>query len=171
MIDIEIHQLIYPRSGFISVQWNFPTGDTLETRKRAPMNWCAPSLKVTAVGVTSWNLHLGNSVGTRKSDPLYIIDTQMFEKTSSIVVPPKTFFLSLSFLWKNLTLNCLNWLGFYFLFSFKFCSLNSVSISNDSSLLSGGFEDSSVRVWSLTPKKLRMLKSPSELALIDKEAG
>nr|XP_058949233.1 transcription initiation factor TFIID subunit 5-like isoform X1 [Pocillopora verrucosa]XP_058949240.1 transcription initiation factor TFIID subunit 5-like isoform X2 [Pocillopora verrucosa] len=49
-------------------------------------------------------------------------------------------------------------------------SLNSVSISNDSSLLSGGFEDSSVRVWSLTPKKLRMLKSPSELALIDKEA-
>ena len=51
------------------------------------------------------------------------------------------------------------------------CSLNSVSISNDSSLLSGGFEDSSVRVWSLTPKKLRMLKSPSELAQIDKEAG
>lgn len=49
-------------------------------------------------------------------------------------------------------------------------SLNSVSISNDSSLLSGGFEDSSVRVWSLTPKKLRMLKSPSELAQIDKEA-
>ncbi|XP_022809878.1 transcription initiation factor TFIID subunit 5-like [Stylophora pistillata] len=48
--------------------------------------------------------------------------------------------------------------------------LNSVSISNDSSLLSGGFEDSSVRVWSLTPKKLRMLKSPSELAQIDKEA-
>ncbi|XP_078345070.1 transcription initiation factor TFIID subunit 5-like [Oculina patagonica] len=49
-------------------------------------------------------------------------------------------------------------------------SLNSVSISNDSSLLSGGFEDSSVRVWSLTPKRLRMLKSPSELAQIDKEA-
>ena len=51
------------------------------------------------------------------------------------------------------------------------CSLNTVSISEDSSLLSGGFEDSSVRVWSLTPKKLRMLKPPSELAQIDKEAG
>ena len=50
-------------------------------------------------------------------------------------------------------------------------SLNTVSISEDSSLLSGGFEDSCVRVWSLTPKKLRMLKSPSELAQIDKEAG
>ncbi|CAH3195506.1 unnamed protein product [Porites evermanni] len=50
-------------------------------------------------------------------------------------------------------------------------SLNTVSISEDSSLLSGGFEDSSVRVWSLTPKKLRMLKPPSELAQIDKEAG
>ncbi|KAM7436900.1 Transcription initiation factorTFIID subunit 5 [Porites harrisoni] len=49
-------------------------------------------------------------------------------------------------------------------------SLNTVSISEDSSLLSGGFEDSSVRVWSLTPKKLRMLKPPAELAQIDKEA-
>ncbi|XP_015748883.1 PREDICTED: transcription initiation factor TFIID subunit 5-like [Acropora digitifera] len=49
-------------------------------------------------------------------------------------------------------------------------SLNTVSISEDSSLLSGGFEDSCVRVWSLTPKKLRMLKPPSELAQIDKEA-
>jgi len=54
------------------------------------------------------------------------------------------------------------------LFSF---SLNCVCLSEDSSLLSGGFEDSSVRVWSLTPKKLRMLKPPSELAQIDKEAG
>ena len=44
-------------------------------------------------------------------------------------------------------------------------------MSEDSSLLSGGFEDSNVRVWSLTPKKLRMLKSPSELVQIDKEAG
>ena len=55
--------------------------------------------------------------------------------------------------------------------SSSYYSLNTVSMSEDSSLLSGGFEDSSVRVWSLTPKKLRMLKSPSELAQIDKEAG
>ena len=55
--------------------------------------------------------------------------------------------------------------------SSSYYSLNTVSMSEDSSLLSGGFEDSSVRVWRLTPKKLRMLKSPSELAQIDKEAG
>ena len=46
-----------------------------------------------------------------------------------------------------------------------------MNMSDDSSLLSAGFEDSTVRVWSLTPKKLRSLKSPSELAKIDKEAG
>ncbi|XP_071496090.1 TAF5-like RNA polymerase II p300/CBP-associated factor-associated factor 65 kDa subunit 5L [Diadema antillarum] len=33
--------------------------------------------------------------------------------------------------------------------------LSCVSISDDSQLLAGGFEDSAVRVWSLSPKKLR----------------
>jgi len=48
--------------------------------------------------------------------------------------------------------------------------LNSVEVSDDSSLLAAGFEDSSIKVWSLTPKKLRVLKSTGELSRIDKEA-
>ena len=48
--------------------------------------------------------------------------------------------------------------------------MNSVEVSDDSSLLAAGFEDSSIKVWSLTPKKLRVLKSTGELSRIDKEA-
>ncbi|KAK3710376.1 hypothetical protein QZH41_012300 [Actinostola sp. cb2023] len=48
--------------------------------------------------------------------------------------------------------------------------VNCASISDDATLLSAGFEDSIVRVWGLTPKKLRSLKTPSELNKIDKEA-
>lgn len=50
-------------------------------------------------------------------------------------------------------------------------SVNCACISDDATLLSAGFEDSCVRVWSLTPKRLRSLKAPSDLNKIDKEAG
>ncbi|XP_061405194.1 LOW QUALITY PROTEIN: transcription initiation factor TFIID subunit 5 [Lethenteron reissneri] len=48
--------------------------------------------------------------------------------------------------------------------------LSCCDISDDSSLVAAGFSDSTVRVWSLTPKKLRCIKPSSELVLIDKEA-
>lgn len=43
-------------------------------------------------------------------------------------------------------------------------------ISEDSSLLAAGFSDSLIRVWGLTPMKLKKMKSSAELELIDKEA-
>ncbi|XP_067687895.1 transcription initiation factor TFIID subunit 5-like [Haliotis asinina] len=45
-----------------------------------------------------------------------------------------------------------------------------IEVSEDSSLISVGFNDSFIRVWSITPDKLRSLKSPTELEIIDKEA-
>ncbi|EDO33060.1 predicted protein, partial [Nematostella vectensis] len=48
--------------------------------------------------------------------------------------------------------------------------VNCATISEDAALLSAGFEDSTIRIWTLTPRKLRMLKPPSELNKIDKEA-
>ncbi|KAL4217146.1 Major facilitator superfamily domain-containing protein 3 [Mactra antiquata] len=47
--------------------------------------------------------------------------------------------------------------------------LTSVEISEDSSLLCTGFGDSNIKVWSLTPNKLRSMKQPDELELLDKE--
>jgi WD40 repeat protein len=49
--------------------------------------------------------------------------------------------------------------------------VTSVDISDDSSLLAAGFADSVIRVWSLTPGKLRSMKPPDDLNIIDKEAG
>ena len=46
------------------------------------------------------------------------------------------------------------------------CSLNAVSISDDSSLLAGSFNDSNVRIWTLSPKKLCPLKSYAQLQQI-----
>lgn len=43
-------------------------------------------------------------------------------------------------------------------------------ISEDSTLLAAGFGDSLVRVWSLTPVKLKSMKSAQDLETIDKEA-
>ncbi|KAF7488813.1 Transcription initiation factor TFIID subunit 5 [Sarcoptes scabiei] len=43
-------------------------------------------------------------------------------------------------------------------------------ISDDSSLLAAGFSDSQIRIWSLTPAKLRGLKPASELENLDKES-
>ena len=34
-----------------------------------------------------------------------------------------------------------------------------MDFTDDSSLIAGGFADSTVRVWSVTPKKLRRVKS------------
>ena len=39
------------------------------------------------------------------------------------------------------------------------CSLCSVALTKNHGILCGGFEDSSVRLWSLTPKKLVKQKS------------
>ena len=50
-------------------------------------------------------------------------------------------------------------------------SLNAVCISDDSSLLAGSFNDSIVRVWTLTPKKLCALKSPSQMQQVTLAAG
>lgn len=43
-------------------------------------------------------------------------------------------------------------------------------ISEDSSLLAAGLSDSNIKVWSLTPSKLKSMKSSHELDLIDREA-
>ena len=49
--------------------------------------------------------------------------------------------------------------------------LNTITFSDDSNLICGGFENSSLRIWTLTPRKLRALKPAVELARIDKDAG
>ena len=51
------------------------------------------------------------------------------------------------------------------------CSLCAVSISDDATLLAGSFDDSLVRLWSLTNKKLQYMKPPSQLSLIASTAG
>ncbi|KAH3747761.1 hypothetical protein DPMN_182191, partial [Dreissena polymorpha] len=48
--------------------------------------------------------------------------------------------------------------------------VTSIDVSEDSSLLCTGLGDSNIRVWSLTPNKLRAMKPVDELELIDKEA-
>ncbi|XP_070570065.1 transcription initiation factor TFIID subunit 5-like [Ptychodera flava] len=48
--------------------------------------------------------------------------------------------------------------------------VSSVEVSEDSSLMAVGFADSQVRVWPLTPKKLRCVKEADELMAIDKDA-
>ncbi|XP_068746868.1 TAF5-like RNA polymerase II p300/CBP-associated factor-associated factor 65 kDa subunit 5L [Montipora capricornis] len=49
--------------------------------------------------------------------------------------------------------------------------LSSAAISKDASLLCGGFEDSSVVLWSLTPKKLLHSKSKPEISKIQLSPG
>ncbi|XP_063289633.1 transcription initiation factor TFIID subunit 5 [Pelobates fuscus] len=64
---------------------------------------------------------------------------------------------------------CLPSICFYtFLNAYQ--GLTALDITDDSSLIAGGFADSTVRVWSLTPKKLRSVKNSSDLGLIDKES-
>lgn len=47
----------------------------------------------------------------------------------------------------------------------------SAEIADDSSLIAIGFADSIVKLWSLTPSKLREMKSADQLKDIDREAG
>ena len=51
------------------------------------------------------------------------------------------------------------------------CVLFSAEISEDSSLLAIGFSDSTIKVWSLTPAKLREMKPTDMLKEIDKDVG
>uniref|UniRef100_A0A8C4N9E0 Transcription initiation factor TFIID subunit 5 n=1 Tax=Eptatretus burgeri TaxID=7764 RepID=A0A8C4N9E0_EPTBU len=48
--------------------------------------------------------------------------------------------------------------------------LTACDISDDAGLLAAGFADSSMRVWSLTPRRLRHVKQAHELALVEKAA-
>ncbi|XP_029466153.1 transcription initiation factor TFIID subunit 5 [Rhinatrema bivittatum] len=65
--------------------------------------------------------------------------------------------------------DCLPSICFYtFLNAYQ--GLTAVDMTDDSSLLAGGFADSTVRVWTVTPKKLRSVKVASDLSLIDKES-
>ncbi|KAK3924319.1 Transcription initiation factor TFIID subunit 5 [Frankliniella fusca] len=49
-------------------------------------------------------------------------------------------------------------------------SVTCAEISEDSSLLAVGFNDSFIKVWSLVPQKLRSMKSADQLSDIDREA-
>ena len=51
------------------------------------------------------------------------------------------------------------------------CRVNALSISDDSTLLAGSLNDSTVRLWTLTPKKLCPLKPPSQMQLVSLAAG
>nr|CAB3266797.1 transcription initiation factor TFIID subunit 5-like [Phallusia mammillata] len=48
-------------------------------------------------------------------------------------------------------------------------NVTALDICDDSSLLAAGFLDSHIRVWSLTPRSLRSVKSAAELSVLDKE--
>ncbi|XP_023696756.1 transcription initiation factor TFIID subunit 5 isoform X2 [Paramormyrops kingsleyae] len=58
----------------------------------------------------------------------------------------------------------------FYTFLNAYQGLTAVDITDDSSLIAGGFADSTVRVWSVTPRKLRAVKSATDLSLIDKES-
>uniref|UniRef100_A0A3P8XID6 Transcription initiation factor TFIID subunit 5 n=1 Tax=Esox lucius TaxID=8010 RepID=A0A3P8XID6_ESOLU len=58
----------------------------------------------------------------------------------------------------------------FYTFLNAYQGLTAVDITDDSSLIAGGFADSTVRVWSVTPKKLRRVKSAADLSNIDKES-
>ncbi|XP_038146657.1 transcription initiation factor TFIID subunit 5 isoform X1 [Cyprinodon tularosa] len=58
----------------------------------------------------------------------------------------------------------------FYTFLNAYQGLTAVDMTDDSSLIAGGFADSTVRVWSVTPKKLRKVKTAADLNLIDKES-
>ncbi|XP_006821419.1 transcription initiation factor TFIID subunit 5-like [Saccoglossus kowalevskii] len=58
----------------------------------------------------------------------------------------------------------------FYTFLNAYQNLTSAEISEDSSMMAAGFADSLIRVWTLTPKKLRAVKPIHELMNIDKEA-
>lgn len=50
-------------------------------------------------------------------------------------------------------------------------SVTCAEIAEDSSIMAVGFADATVKVWSLMPQKLRVMKSAEVLQEIDIEAG
>lgn len=50
--------------------------------------------------------------------------------------------------------------------SYLLFSVSSAGISNDGGLLCGGFEDSSIHLWSLTPKKLVKPKTVTDISKV-----
>lgn len=54
---------------------------------------------------------------------------------------------------------------------FIFSSVTTVNVCEDSTLISAGFGDSTIKMWSLSPNRLRSMKPLDDLTLIDKEAG
>ncbi|MGH0132942.1 UNVERIFIED_CONTAM: hypothetical protein FKN15_051160 [Acipenser sinensis] len=58
----------------------------------------------------------------------------------------------------------------FYTFLNAYQGLTAVDFTDDSSLVAGGFADSTVRVWSVTPKKLRGVKTAGDLSLIDKDS-
>ncbi len=54
-----------------------------------------------------------------------------------------------------------------YLWLFLLQGLTAVDFTDDSSLIAGGFADSTVRVWSITPKKLRKVKSAAGTVTTD----
>ena len=50
-------------------------------------------------------------------------------------------------------------------------SVTCANVCEDSSLIAVGFQTSTIRVSSLTTTKLRGMKNPDQLEIIDKEAG
>ncbi|XP_071745280.1 transcription initiation factor TFIID subunit 5, partial [Lepeophtheirus salmonis] len=49
-------------------------------------------------------------------------------------------------------------------------SLTAIEITDDSSILGAGFSDAAIKVWSLLPSKLKVLKSADELGDINRDA-
>ena len=64
----------------------------------------------------------------------------------------------------------LHWPGIN-LQKFELIRLSSAAVSKDSSLICGGFEDSSIRLWSLTPKKLVRQKNNPDISTIQLTPG
>ena len=50
-------------------------------------------------------------------------------------------------------------------------SVTAAEVAEDSSLLAVAFSDSAIKVWSLVPQKLRMMKDGEQLADVEREAG
>ncbi|KAL1479720.1 hypothetical protein MTO96_051631 [Rhipicephalus appendiculatus] len=58
----------------------------------------------------------------------------------------------------------------FYTFLNSYRGVTVAEVSEDSTLLAAGFGDSSIRVWTLTPHKLKGMKSAHELETIDKDA-
>ena len=56
-------------------------------------------------------------------------------------------------------------------FVFLFLRLSSAAVSKDAGLICGGFEDSSIMLWSLTPKKLVHPKRKPDISKIHLSSG